>query len=210
MSGMTIISRGLKEKLVGRRYVSMRSVPVFARPARCEEALWNYQSRGGSAWEEMSCRTWGGVQPQYNSLSAYVLRGALTYSLGLVAAGLIASYPYCLILQEPAGRVKMNRKAYARELMSIYGTIPEARRADFSAIFAEREKNQVLAFGCNAWLGGLGIDRFYVGQPVLGIIKLITLGGFGIWVLIDFFLIGGVARERSIEIARSIRDSMRV
>ena len=104
----------------------------------------------------------------------------------------------------------MNRKAYTRELMSIYGSIPEVRRADFSAIFAEREKNQVLAFGCNPWLGSLGIDRFYVGQPVLGIIKLITLGGFGLWVLIDFFLIGGVARERSIEIARSIRDSMRV
>lgn len=103
----------------------------------------------------------------------------------------------------------MNRKAYTRELMSIYASIPEERRADFSAVFVEREKNQVLAFGFNAWLGGFGVDRFYVGQTLLGVLKLITFGGFGIWILIDFFLIGGVARERSIEVARSIRDSLR-
>ena len=121
----------------------------------------------------------------------------------------MALYQRAVLQKVQQGRVKVNRKAYTRELMSIYASIPEDRRADFSAIFAEREKNQVLAFGCNAWLGGLGIDRFYVGQPILGVIKLLTLGGFGVWILIDFFLIGGVARERSIEVAHSIRDSMR-
>jgi hypothetical protein len=114
-------------------------------------------------------------------------------------------YDYC---EHHAGE-NMNRKAYTRELMSIYASIGEEKRADFSAIYAEREKNPLLAFGFNIWLGGLGIDRFYVGQTLLGVIKLITLGGFGIWVFIDLFLIGGVARERSIEAARSIRDSMR-
>ena len=40
-----------------------------------------------------------------------------------------------------------------------------------------------------AWvLGGLGIDRFYTGHIVLGILKLITGGGFGIWWIIDFIL----------------------
>jgi TM2 domain-containing membrane protein YozV len=38
-------------------------------------------------------------------------------------------------------------------------------------------------------LGTLGIDRFFLGYTVLGIVKLITLGGFGIWWLIDIFLI---------------------
>ena len=40
-----------------------------------------------------------------------------------------------------------------------------------------------------AWvLGGLGVDRFYTGHIVLGIVKLLTWGGFGIWWIIDFIM----------------------
>jgi TM2 domain-containing membrane protein YozV len=43
--------------------------------------------------------------------------------------------------------------------------------------------------------GGLGIDRFLVGDTGLGLGKLLTCGGLGIWALVDLFLIMGRARE---------------
>lgn len=39
------------------------------------------------------------------------------------------------------------------------------------------------------FIGGLGIHRFYAGKIGTGILMIITLGGFGIWSLIDFIMI---------------------
>lgn len=39
------------------------------------------------------------------------------------------------------------------------------------------------------FLGFLGVHRFYVGKVGTGLLELITFGGLGLWVLIDFILI---------------------
>ena len=38
-------------------------------------------------------------------------------------------------------------------------------------------------------LGGLGVDRFYAGHIGLGVLKLLTIGGCGIWALIDISMV---------------------
>src|SRR5262245_48081527 len=47
--------------------------------------------------------------------------------------------------------------------------------------------------------GGLGIDRFMIGDTGLGIGKLLTCGGLGIWTIIDWFMIMGATREKNIQ-----------
>ena len=45
--------------------------------------------------------------------------------------------------------------------------------------------------------GHFGIDRFLIGDIGLGIGKLITCGGIGIWTVIDWFLIMDATRDRN-------------
>jgi hypothetical protein len=54
-------------------------------------------------------------------------------------------------------------------------------------VFSDKEYMVALLF--SIFLGYLGIDRFYMGQVGIGIGKLLTLGGCGIWYLIDIILI---------------------
>ena len=48
-------------------------------------------------------------------------------------------------------------------------------------------------------VGGLGVDRFMLGDTGLGVLKLITGGGLGIWWLIDIFTVENRAKEYNME-----------
>ncbi|SDS75251.1 TM2 domain-containing protein [Paraoerskovia marina] len=39
------------------------------------------------------------------------------------------------------------------------------------------------------FLGTLGIHRFYVGKIGTGVLMIVTLGGLGVWVLVDFIML---------------------
>lgn len=51
------------------------------------------------------------------------------------------------------------------------------------------EKNGVTAVLLCFFLGGLGIHNFYLGRTGIGIAQLFTLGGCGVWALIDFIVL---------------------
>jgi TM2 domain-containing membrane protein YozV len=50
-------------------------------------------------------------------------------------------------------------------------------------------KNWLVVALLSIFLGILGIDRFYSGRHDLGILKLLTLGGFCIWWAVDVILV---------------------
>jgi len=47
--------------------------------------------------------------------------------------------------------------------------------------------------------GGLGIDRFMLGDSGLGVGKLLTCGGLGIWTIVDWFQIQKSTREQNLQ-----------
>lgn len=48
----------------------------------------------------------------------------------------------------------------------------------------------LLIFTC-----GLGLHRFYLDRPLSGVLYFFSCGGFGLWFLIDLFLIPEMVRE---------------
>lgn len=60
------------------------------------------------------------------------------------------------------------------------------------------QKHFLAVFFLSFMWGMFGVDRFYLGKIGTGILKLITFGGFGLWVLIDLVLImSGSMRDRA-------------
>ena len=58
-----------------------------------------------------------------------------------------------------------------------------------NAVAPTSNKSMVAAALLCFFLGTLGIHRFYVGKIITGILMILTLGGLGIWTLIDLVMI---------------------
>ena len=63
--------------------------------------------------------------------------------------------------------------------------------------FYESEKTILPAFLLAMFLGPFGAHRFYVGKIGTAILQIVTLGGLGIWVLIDIiFIVTGNFKDK--------------
>jgi len=91
------------------------------------------------------------------------------------------------------------RKFPARSLPLLQKRIRDA--GDDSAVLLTglsfRDPDTALLLSLFA--GGLGLDRFYVGDAGLGVLKLLTCAGCGLWWLADLFLIRAAARQKNLE-----------
>lgn len=75
--------------------------------------------------------------------------------------------------------------------------LENADDSKYATIVSLQFKNPTTALILSLFLGGYGIDRFYIGDTGLGVGKLVTCGGLGIWAFVDWFLIMGSTREKN-------------
>ena len=79
--------------------------------------------------------------------------------------------------------------------------LPEER---WTSLLFLQFKDPTITFIISLMAGLLGIDRFYIGDIGLGIAKLLTFGGLGIWAIVDYFLIMGATKEKNFQLLQEI------
>jgi len=76
--------------------------------------------------------------------------------------------------------------------------------ASWAAISTMQFKDPTISLIVSLLAGGLGVDRFLIGDVGLGVLKLITFGGLGIWAIVDWFLIMGATRDKNLNKLKTI------
>ena len=87
--------------------------------------------------------------------------------------------------------------------------LPKDERPGFLMACDQDAKDPTTILLISIFLGGLGIDRFVLGQTIVGLVKLLTAGGCGVWWFIDLFLIMGATKEANAESAYRIYCQLR-
>lgn len=80
-------------------------------------------------------------------------------------------------------------------MMQIREKLEKTDDSKESVLISTPWKSPMTCFLLAFFLGGLGVDRFYLGDTGLGVLKLVTCGGAGIWALIDLFTAFGRAKN---------------
>lgn len=85
------------------------------------------------------------------------------------------------------------------QVAAIRDMLLAADDSKWSMLQVMQFKDPTICLIISLFAGSLGIDRFFIGDTGLGIAKLITCGGFGIWTIVDWFLIMGAARDKNMQ-----------
>ena len=80
-----------------------------------------------------------------------------------------------------------SKKFRVGDLGMIRNLMQDLTDSQLAAVTGENYKDPTISLILSILCGSLGIDRFYIGDTGQGIGKLLTLGGLGVWTIIDWF-----------------------
>lgn len=97
------------------------------------------------------------------------------------------------------------------ELLQFQEGMSEQQKMMFQSQYNSEKKDRTVALILSILFGSLGVDRFYLGDTGMGILKLLTGGVCGVLAIIDWFSIMGKADEfnrcKAQEVAAAIKNS---
>lgn len=89
----------------------------------------------------------------------------------------------------------MGNKFPSQKFHYIQSLLEKLDDNKFMVLQSIQYKDPTILLIVSILVGTLGIDRFILGQVGLGIAKLFTCGGLGIWTIVDWFLIMNETKE---------------
>ena len=111
---------------------------------------------------------------------------------------IITHIQYTMEAQKVDMFIMTNGKFFeSHQLMQIRERLLEMDDSKWGVLQTLQFKDPTTILIISILVGGLGIDRFMIGDTGMGIGKLLTCGGLGIWTIVDWFMIMGATREKN-------------
>lgn len=103
----------------------------------------------------------------------------------------------------------INANKYPKEaLTTVTSILHRLNENQQAALHALPLKDPTLALLLSFFFGSFAVDRFYIGNILLGVLKLITIGGLGIWTVIDWFIISKQTRQQNLDLLLKFADQL--
>jgi TM2 domain-containing membrane protein YozV len=90
------------------------------------------------------------------------------------------------------------------ELLAMQNGLTDQQKLIFMSQYNSERKDRTTGLILAVLIGKFGVDRFYLNDIGLGVLKAITLGGCLIWWIVDWFTVQGRVDEYNRQKAREI------
>lgn len=93
---------------------------------------------------------------------------------------------------------QLGNKFPSNSIMQVRNALKDLDDKNIHALMSLEYKDPIIAIIVSVVAGVFGIDRFYLGDIGLGVLKLITGGGCGIWAIVDLFLVMDITKQKNL------------